>query len=113
MDIVTLPEREFILGDKKTIGVRRVRSLNNVSLNGTTGTVSLYDSSGSAVFSGSSLTIAYNTDKTSVQGSYTLVTGVGGSVTTAGTYRAVYKLTFPDGTIYQWEQQIVVKANPF
>lgn len=112
-DVVTLPDREFILGDRKSIGIRGVRSVNNDSLNGTVGTVVIYDSVGSTILGSTSLTIAYNVDKTRVQGSYTLSTGGGQTITAAGTYRAVYKAVFPDGTIYQWEQQLIVKANPF
>lgn len=112
MDTISLPSREMVLGDIKTIGVKNLRSASGASLNGTVGQVDIYNSAGSAILSAVPLAVTYDVPKTRAKASYQLVTGLTG-LTSTGTYRAVYMLTFPDGSIYSWEQDIIVKARPF
>ena len=115
MDTVTLPTRQFILGDKLPIGVRDIRSSADDDLTGTTGIVSVYDSGGT-VLSGANaqdLTIEFTSRNTRIKASFELTTGASMIITATGTYRAVYKLAFPDGSVKNWQQTIEVKANPF
>lgn len=111
-EIVALPGRNFILGETKIIGVKSVRQVDNTSLTGTTASVSIYDSGGSLIVT-ASMTVSYDATNARVRAQYALATGSGKTITTAGTYRAEYLLTFPDGTIMIWQQALTVKSNPF
>jgi len=109
IDIVRLPERVFVLGEKKQIGVRNLRQANGATVAAATGTVAIYDSTGSATLAAVALTMA---GTTRVTGTYLLTTGAAQTITVVGTYRAIYTITF--GTEVQiWEQVIQVVANPF
>lgn len=109
MDEITLPTRTFRLGEKKYIGVKNVRAFDGSTIS-VTGTVIVYDSTGSTALTVQTLTMTGSGTR-KMGGKYLLTTGAALNLTTSGTYRAVYTLT-NGSEIQSWQQEIVVKTNP-
>jgi hypothetical protein len=108
---VTLPGREFILGEKKNIGGKDLRLQTGGTLSGVTATVTIYDSAGNTVLAATSLTVAGSgTRRNSL--TYLLTTGSGMTLTLADTYRLVYTVTY-QGEVQIWQQSCLVKPKPF
>ena len=114
MDVITLPSRQFTLGDKPTIGLEDIRTKALDDLTGTTGAITIYDSADAAVSgaSGASMTVTLSARDRRGKAEFALTTGAAMIITAAGDYRAVYKITFPDGTVKHWQQKIVIQPNP-
>ena len=110
-DVITLPGREFILGEKKNIGGKNLRLQTGGALSGVTATVTIYDSSGNSVLSATSITVT-GSGTTRNALTYLLTTGSGMTITLADTYRAEYTVTYA-GEVQIWQQQILVKPKPF
>jgi len=109
IDVVRLPERVFVLGEKKQIGVRNLRQASGASVASATGTVTIYNSTGSATLTSTALTMS---GTSRVSGVYLLTSGTSQTITSTGTYRAVYAITF-GSEVQIWEQLIQVLTNPF
>ena len=112
LDIITLPGRDFILGAKKTIGVNNIRNIVGSSVAAATGTVIIYNSAGATSLVSTNLSMSFSTDNKKGKATYLLTTGAGMDITAAGTYRAIYTITY-GSTIQKWQQTIVIKAHPF
>jgi hypothetical protein len=111
IDVVRLDIRTFVLGEHKTIGLKNIRQQTDAPLSGVTGTIAIYDSAGTATLAATSMTMSG--DGTPFMfASYLLTTGSGQTITAAGNYRAIYKLTY-GSEIQIWEQVIQLLANPF
>lgn len=110
-DVVTLPGREFILGEKKNIGGKNLRLQTGGTLTGVTATVTIYDSSGSTVLAATSITpTGSGTNRNAI--TYLLTTGAGLTIALAGTYRAEYTVTY-QGEVQIWQQVLLIKPKPF
>jgi len=100
-----------ILGDTFDIGLRNVRNeIGSDISDGTTGVVSVYDSSGTLKVTAADFTI---TGTKRLKAVYQLRTGSGFPITAAGTYRAEHSIVLSDLTKKTWQQYIEIKANPF
>ena len=111
IDTVAIDGRQMILGWIGTIGLKNIR-LSTSEVLTVTATVAIYDSAGASVLGATAMTISgaassYNT------AAYTLTTGPGGTITAAGTYRAIYTVTYSGAKPLIIEQVLTVLANPF
>ena len=111
IDVVKLDGRTFVLGEHKTIGIMNIRQNTDEALTGVTATVAIYDSAGGATLAATAMTMS-GSGTPYMMASYMLTTGSGGTITTAGVYRAVYSLTY-GSLIQKWEQTLTVLAQPF
>lgn len=102
-----LEDRDFILGEKKKIGVL-VEDPSTGSLTGATATVTIYNPAGTAIVSAASMTALTDYPKTFY---YLLTTGSGQTITSAGTYQADYEITY-NSEEFIFSQDIVVAATP-
>ena len=110
IDIVRLPQRTFILGEHKTIGLKNIRQQTDANLTGVTATVTIYDSAGSTTLAATAMTMS-GSGTPFMDASYLLTTGSAQTITAAGTYRADYVVTF-GSEIQIWQQAIQVLSKP-
>jgi len=79
-----------------------------------TGTVDIYDSSGTiTAIANQPLTATPLGHETIVRATYMLYTGTGRPITTADTYRAVYTVKMSDNSISSWEQYLILSPKPY
>ena len=108
MDQVTVEASDYRLGEEKPVRIIVVDTEANSDLSTATVTIEIYDSTGSTTLAATSATLSGTTRLLCL---YQLTTGSGKTITTAGTYRAVWRMTYGT-TIREWEQTLNVYARP-
>lgn len=114
-DIIDLPQRDFRLGEKKTVGLKDLHNALGTSVSSSTGLMFLYNSGGTSVGgfeNGKAMTVASTPSSAKCTVTRALTTGTGMEIATAGSYRAEYQVTRADNAVFIWQQKIVVAANP-
>jgi hypothetical protein len=111
IDIVKLTGRIFVLGEKKNIGLWNIHRRDDADLTGITATVTIFDSVGNTTLAATAMTMA-GSGTPYMSATYLLTTGSGQTITAAGTYRAIYTVTY-GSEVQIWEQALLVNANPF
>jgi len=111
-DPVTFPGEVWYVGNKDQVGLVGVRRKDGASLSGTTAILTVYSAQGVVVYGPVAMTVTVNSTGDRVSVLYTLSTGPGGNIPTAGSYTLNYTITLPSGEVVVYEQPLTLKPVP-
>ena len=107
-DEVTVLPKYMRLGEEKPLRIVIVDNEANADISSSSSTIEIWDSSGSASLTPTACT---QSGTTRLELSYLLTTGSGKTLTSAGTYRIVWRWHL--GSVYrEWQQTLYLKARP-
>lgn len=108
MDEVSLTPVDMRLGEEKNLRIVITDNETGQDLSAATSTITIYDSAGTATLAETSCSET-GTDR--LVCSYFLTSGSGKTLTTAGTYRVVWKVVF-NSVKRKWQQQLNLYGSP-